>query len=175
MDTAMNGAADTRRLGEDGGPVPLQDLAQNRDAVITLLEQASHSAHIYTRDLEPLLYDDPAIERVLSRLARRGRHSHVHIVVQDSTRAIKRGHRLITLAQRLSSYVQIRNPGRDYMDFGGTFLIADGVGLLRRNRAERYEGVVDFRNPLAARELDRYFREVWEHGCPDPQLRRLLI
>jgi hypothetical protein len=111
----------------------------------------------------------------LSALARRGRRSHVHIIVQDSARAVKEGHRLITLAQRLSSYVQIRNPGRDHMDYAGAFLVADGTGLLRRNLADRYEGVVDFNDRLAARELERYFLEVWEHGHPDPQLRRLLI
>lgn len=168
-------ATDSRRLGEHSGPVILRDLAGNRDAVLALIGQATRSIHIYTRDLEPPLYDDAAIEHALSTVARRGRHSHVHIIVQDSARAVQQGHRLITLAQRLSSYVQIRNPGRDHMDYNGAFLIADGAGLLRRNLADRYEGFVDFNDRLAARELDRYFRDVWEHGRPDPQLRRLLI
>lgn len=172
----MNGEAmDTRRLGEDGGPISLEGLADHRDAVDALLEQASRSVHIYTRDLESPLYDAPAIERALSRLARRSRHSHVHIIVQDSTRAVKQGHRLVTLAQRLSSHVQIRNPAPEHMDENGAFLIVDGTALLRRNLADRYKGMVDFNDRLAARELDRYFREVWEHGRPDPQLRRLLI
>lgn len=164
-----------RGLGKDGGPVRLTDLGQNREAVLALIEQARHSVHIYTRDLDPPLYDTPAIERVLAALARRGRRSHVHIIVQDSTRAVKQGHRLITLAQRLSSHVQVRNPGPDYLDYNSAFLIADGTGLVRRNLADRYDGYADFNDPLAARELLRYFREVWDHGRPDPQLRRLLI
>lgn len=164
---------DSRRLGEDGGALHVEVLAQNRLAALRLIEQARHTVHIYTRDLEPPLYNDPAIERALSALARRGRQSLVQIIVQDSTRAARQGHRLITLAQRLSSYVQIRNPGRDHMDYNGAFLVADGAGLLRRNLADRYEGFADFNDRLAARELLRYFREVWNHGRPDPQLRRL--
>ena len=164
---------DNRRLGEDQGPITLEGLRGNREAVQALIEQARHSVYIYTRDLEPPLYDDPAIERALSRLARGGRKSHVHIIVQDSTRSVKQGHRLITLAQRLTSYVQIRNPSRDHMDYNSAFLVADETALLRRNLADRYEGFVDFNDQVAAGELVRYFREVWEHGLPDPQLRRL--
>jgi hypothetical protein len=86
---------------------------------------------------------------------------------------VRRGHRLIDLAQRLSSKIEIRKPIAEYADINRTFFVADEAGYVSRPLAERYEGVANFSDRLSARNLVNTFNEVWERSQQDPQLRRL--
>ena len=109
----------------------------------------------------------------MRQLALRSRHSRIRVLVKDSHRAVKDGHRLVELARHLSSFIEIRKAHEDARDAAEAFLIADGIGTLHRTLASRFEGTVNFRAPLHARRLAQWFTEVWERSAPDPELRRL--
>jgi len=162
-------------LGITDGDIALHTIEENRSTALALAQQANRYIQIATRDMDALLYDNEPFVDALSTLARSHAKSHIDILVWDSMSAVKQGHRLITLAQRLSSYVQIRKPAEEHAKFTEAFLIADGIGYMSRNLAERYEGVASFNGPLKARHLSEQFTAMWEKATPDPQLRRLNI
>ncbi|MDZ7748594.1 MAG: hypothetical protein U5K43_06950 [Halofilum sp. (in: g-proteobacteria)] len=95
--------------------------------------------------------------------------------MQDPTPAIKGDHRLIGLAQQLSSHIGVRRVGPDWQNEVGTGLLADDHGLLWRAAGDRYEGSVDFAAGPRALEFRQWFDDVWEHSVPDPEFRRLGI
>lgn len=162
-------------LGITHGDIALRTIDQNRATALALAQQATHYIQIATRDMDALLYDNEPFIEALTALARRHAKSHVHVLVWDSMAAVKQGHRLINLAQRLSSYVQIRKPSDEHAKYTEAFLVADGVGYMSRNLAERYEGIASFNAPLQARNLSQLFATMWEKASPDTQLRRLHI
>ncbi|HEY0635459.1 MAG TPA: hypothetical protein VGE00_08755 [Gammaproteobacteria bacterium] len=162
-------------LGITSGNIALRTIEQNRTTALALAQQAHHYLQIATRDMDALLYDNEPFIDALTALARRHAKSHIDILVWDSTAAVKQGHRLINLAQRLSSYVQIRKPSDEHAKYTEAFLVADGVGYMSRNLAERYEGIASFHAPLQARNLSQLFTTMWEKSLPDSQLRRLHI
>jgi hypothetical protein len=164
-------------LGRDNEERLLDTAIDNRDAVIALAQQAHFSLNLFTRDLDPRVFDNAELERCLFKLSRMHKNADIRILVNDSSMAINRGHCLIRLAQKLTSSVYIHNPAKEHSSELSTFMIADNVGLLHRPRStsNNYEAVVNFMSPQRAGELTDYFNQMWEKSTPDSQIRRLYI
>ncbi len=137
--------------------------------------QARMYLAMFTRDLEPLIYNTEEFSAAVRQLALRSRYSRIRIIVVDPTTAIKDGHRLIELGRRLSSFIEFRRPSADHANLPEAFLVADETGLLYRPVASRYEGFADPDNPSEARVRLRLFDEIWERAEPEPEFRRLGI
>ena len=163
----------TLRLGEDAREIRLASRADNQKVAVALVTQAGRSLDIFSRDLEAELYDQPDFLEGVRALALRSPHVRIRILLQDPARVVRDGHRLVEMARRLSSYIEIRQPSHDYRDHNEAFLIVDRTGLMHRRLADRYEGLASFKQPLRARELGNFFDEVWQRAAPHPELQRL--
>jgi hypothetical protein len=161
------------KLGETSGEIAIGSQEENRVAAIQLVAQASRSVDIYSRHLDPALYDTREFLDAITRLAIRSRHSCVRILIQDSNPVVQHGHRLIDLSYRLSSRVHIRKPAEQFKDFNQALLIVDARGYVQRKHADRYEGIANFNAAGEAGPLLKHFNQVWEMSQPDPNLRRL--
>ena len=164
-------------LGESNKEIHIDTAAENRDTVISLAEQARFSLNIFSRDLDPRVFDNAGFERCVFKLAKAHRSSDIRILVQDSSLAVSQGHCLIRLAQRLTTSVHIHNPAREHRDELSTFMLVDAVGLLYRpqSTSRNYEALVNYMSPQRAGELRDLFNEMWESSTPDSQIRRLFI
>jgi hypothetical protein len=140
-----------------------------------MADQARQSLRIYTRDLDAELYDNEAFIETLSKLARRSKYSFIHILLMDGDRAVKNGHRLIHLQQKLDSYIKVRKVDEQHKDCISAFMAADESGVIFRQFGDRYEAEVNYCDPFLAGNLLKLFTEIWEMSSPDPQLRRLHI
>lgn len=160
-------------LGEGDQTLELSTSDENREVVLAMAKQAQRSILIMSRHLDPAIYDNRELADALSHFVRSHRRAEVRILVQDSDPVIKHGHHLVQLAYRLSSMVSIHKPDEEHAYVNEALFIADGTGFIKRNLADRYEGVASFHAPLQARELADYFNTIWSHSHPDPQLRRL--
>jgi len=162
-------------LGQDEQRVRLDSSQDNRAASLALAGQARNTIEIFSWDLDAGIYGDPAFIEIVKQLAIRHRHAQIRILVQDSRKAAKLGHRLPYLAHRLPSRVQIRRPAAEYREYRQAFLIADGIGMIKRVVADRYEGELNFKSPVDAKERLNFFDRVWAGAEVDPYLRRLDI
>ena len=163
------------RLGISDLPIELQTRGEAAHASELMAQQCRESMEIFSRDLDAPLYDSVPFLEALGNLCRGNHNARVRILVQDPVAPIKHGHRLIELARRLSSSIELRQPHPDYRRCNEAFLIADGCGLIHRPLADRYEGSASFYDPVnAQRKLD-FFTEVWERSEAHPEFRRLHI
>lgn len=161
------------RLGETNELLSLETADDHRTVAVAMAQQAVRSLHIFTYDLDHAVFDNTELEEAVAYLARNGQYARIQILLQDSSKAIRHGHRLVTLAQRLSSKIEIRKPIAEYADTKRSFFVADGTGYISRQVTDRYEAVANFSDRLAARDLVYFFNEVWERSQQDSQLRRL--
>ncbi len=166
---------DQYQLGITDAELRVETSAHNRVAALALAQQAKRSLHIYTRDLDPPVFDQQPFIQTLTALATRSRYARILILVQNTEHAVKDGHRLVELSRRLSSFVELRKPHSDFHEYNQAFLIADEIGLLRRPIADRYNGTLNFKAPMAAREYIGFFNQVWERSESDPNLYQLHI
>jgi hypothetical protein len=160
-------------LGESAGPISIDTREENRLATLALAQQAARTMHVFSHHLDPGIYNNQAFIDAVTKLAVRSRYSKIQILVQDTQPIIKNGHRIIEASRRVSSFVKIRKVHQDYQDHPQAFFIVDETGYNLRNLSSRYEGQVDFNGRKEARNLVKFFDEVWLKSEPEPMLRQL--
>jgi hypothetical protein len=163
------------RLGVSDIEIELLTRAEAQHATDLMTEQTQSSMDVFTRDLDPFLYDRQPFLDAIGRLCLRNRKARIRFLVQDPVTPVKRNHRLIELARRLSSSIELRQPHQDYAHYNEAFLIADQCGLIHRSLADQFEGVANFYDPVEARRKLDFFTEVWERSEAHPEFRRLYL
>jgi len=163
------------KLGVNRDTVRLTGSDDVRAMAVELARQAQHTLLLHTHDMEARIYDRLPFIEAVSALVRRYPGACFDVLVQDSGRVVKEGHRLVELARRLGSSIQIRRCAQQYRRYCGTFLLADNAGYLYRPVSSRFEGLASFNNAAEVERLGKYFREVWEHSEADTELRRLYV
>lgn len=162
-------------LGKTGEVVPIDTVDHHRDAAVRMAQQVRTSLSIVSRLLDPPVYDTPEFAETLTQTILRNRHLKVRVLVWDPLAVVQRGHRLLELAGKLSSFIELRKPGIEHRDFNGSILLADDCGYLVRQSAERYEGSLNFNDRALSKSLLDAFEEMWAKGTPDPNLRRMIM
>jgi hypothetical protein len=173
--TASQISLDELRLGVSNLEFEVERQREACAVAHALAAQAQRTLLLHTEDLEPALYDEMAFVDAVSRLVRAHGQSRVWILIHDARKVVQHGHRLIELARRLSSAIQLRRPGPQYRNYHESFLLADGCGYLHRPIAARYEGTANFHDPGKVADWEKYFMEVWERSEPDEEIRRLYL
>ena len=161
------------KLGEQDKVIHLDTMDDNRSAVTVIAQQCQRALHIQSYDLDPLIYDDADFIEAVRQIAVNNTRATVHILLEDSRKIVTSGHRIIELARKLTSFIEIRKINTDLKTISEAFLIGDETGLVYRKQAQRYEGFVNFNDRGRCRQLLADFRDSWEKAAPDPELRRL--
>lgn len=161
-------------LGVTGGQRELGDLESIRQIGVDMLEQARLQVLLFSQDLDPRIYDQPPFLQALQRLAvMHSPRARIRVLVLDNQRLIKEPHRLLELARRLTTSIELRRPIAEYRERTDEFLLIDNSGYLHREQPAVPQAVASYHNPLRARTLQGEFLEIWEHSEPDPEIRRL--
>ena len=148
-------------------------------AVVTtraLIGAARRGLWIYSRNLDPGLFDAPEVLDAFRSFATAGVGGEARILLQDAA-APQRAHApLLELAQRLPSVFLFREP-IDPVDraYASAYLANDNGGYYFRSLGHRLEGEADLHGPGRARQLRNAFEQVWERSRPVTEYRALGI
>lgn len=162
-------------LGESRDRLILHHRDDFRQIVEQMAQQASRSIDIFTYDLDKPVYDTPGFLEAAKQLALHTPGVAIRILLQQSEKVQKEGHRLVDLSRRLTSRIEIRRPHTDYIDHPENFMIVDRIGYIKRSQMERYEGEANFCQPYEAKILGEFFTEVWDRSEVESTLRRLYL
>ena len=157
-------------------PLQANDLTALAAATLRLLRDARHGITLYTRDLEPSLLDQAPILEALRALAVRGRGAQIRMLVQQPHAALRDGHRLLPLIQRLPSVILLRQPIEDAdLQYPSAFLLNDRGGYLLRALASRHEAIGNTCALGRNAQLAAYFDQVWVRSQPLRELQPLQL
>ncbi len=152
------------------------DAATLAAAALRIVTGARYGLALYTPDFEPALLEQPALLEAIRRLAVRGRGTQVRILVQDPDPALRNGHRLLALIQRLPSILLVRQPVEETdRQYPGAFLLNDRGGYLQRTVASRPQARGSTHAPGQCAQLAGYFEQVWNRAQPVQGLHPLQI
>ncbi|MES9992200.1 MAG: GNAT family N-acetyltransferase [Candidatus Thiodiazotropha sp.] len=161
------------QLGKSGELFHLHNIEDHQIHAVSMLRQAKRYLSLFTKTLDPQIFDNPPFVDATKQLAMRSRISRIRILLQDNSLVLKQGHRLIDLAQRLSTAIEIRTPGEEYLDYAENFMLVDDSGYLHRKQAENLLGSACYNDRYRVKRLQAIFDEAWEYGIPDRELARL--
>lgn len=156
------------------GPSPVETAAQAEAAVIGVLASARRSVFVYSRDLDPGLFDRPAVLAAFRRLAVRS--GEIRILLQDVA-APQRAHApLIGLAQRLTTAFALRVIEEPVdLTYPSAFAASDTGGWYFRPLGHRFEGETMLDGAARVRQLRTVFDSAWERARPASEFRALGI
>ncbi len=157
------------------GAIDISSRQENADAALELIKQCKQKLAIISHELDPFVYDRLEVVEALKQMVLGNRFAEVRILVFEPELIVRRGHKLIDLSGKLSSFVHFRKPSPEYKAFNEAVLIADDVGYLFRENRERYRGKVNFNSRRESKALLDVYESMWNSAKPDPNLRRVHI
>jgi predicted GNAT family N-acyltransferase len=157
-------------------PRAISDRDQAVATVAALVSAARRRLWIYSRDLDPGLFDATEVVDALRGFGTAGRGGQARILLQDAAVAQRSRAPLIALAQRLPSVFWFREVD-DPVDraYPSAFVVNDTGGWYFRNLGHRFDGEADIHGPGRARQLHEGFDRVWERSRPVSEYRALGI
>ena len=151
----------------------INSLSDLKESTIKLFDRASKSISIYTKDLDPRILNNREVEFAITRFIKNSRYCKVNILIESEQKLIGTDHRIVALAQRFSSYIQIKLIPLDYQDNYFGFYIVDNRSILYRNNIERYEAEQLTLPNSKIIEKSKYFDQIWQAASPASFLRSL--
>ena len=143
---------------------------------LRLIGEAKREFCFYTRALDPDLFESETVLEALKRVAISGRGASIRILVQNPLAVAARRHRLLPLAQRLTSVFALRTPVQDDdLQYPSAFLVNDVRGYYFRVLGNRFEGEAVNYAPGRHAQLLEYFNQVWERSEISEELRQLAL
>ena len=158
------------------GPTAI-DTGEAAIAVTTAIVAATRrELCIYSRTLDPGLFDSPEVLEALRRLGTRRQRVEVRILLQDAGAAQRTHAPLIALAQRLSSafgFREVIDPAD--RGYASAFIANDSGGYYFRTLGNRFDGEAALDFGGRARQLADAFMPVWERARVATEFRALEI
>ena len=121
--------------------ITLEGSDELREVALEMTLNCHRNLDIISRHLDPVIFDNQAFANAVKLIALNNRAARIRLLVMDVAPVISRGHRLLELASRLSSFITIRKPSRDYKHFNEAMLLADNNTYIHRRLADRYDGI----------------------------------
>ncbi|MEW8115769.1 MAG: GNAT family N-acetyltransferase [Candidatus Thiodiazotropha sp.] len=163
------------QLGKTAELYHLHTVEDHQIHATSMVRQAKRYLAIFSQTLDPQIFDTSPFIDATKQLAMRSRFSRIRILLQDNTLVVQQGHRLVELAQRLSTTIEIRIPGEEHMEHAENFMLIDELGYLHRKQAENPLGTACYNDRHRVNRMLTIFDEAWEFGVPDRELARLYL
>ena len=130
---------------------------------------------IYSQFLDHNLFDDYRIVEDLSRFIRRAPPVSLQILLHDSQLVVSRGHRLIELARRMDSKIEIRCISSEMAQDEHSCVLWDDEGYWLLPDYRDYDAVANLYDPVRARKLQDRYAYLWSRSAIDRELRLLRL
>lgn len=165
-------------------PVPLRDIATLPAAScsdisasrLQLLADARHRLWLYLPSLGPDIYASVEQLAEIRRVAISGHSAQIRIILHEPDAALRNDHRLIALAQRLPSAIEIRTPLEDVdLAYASSYLLNDTGGYLFLPEADQPRGRGARHDRPSQVPLQQRFDSVWERSERASALQTLNI
>jgi predicted GNAT family N-acyltransferase len=157
-----------------GGTATIAHRAEAVAITTAVIVQARRSLAIYSRALDPGLWDAPPVLDALRRFATHRTGVQVQVLLQDAATPHHALAPLIGLGQRLPSVFAFREV-QDPVDlpYVAAFVANDDHGYYHRPLGHRFDGEAGLEHAGRARQLRDEFTQMWERARPVTEFRAL--
>ena len=139
------------------------------------LQWPHRTVRIYSQYLDHALFNSDDVTGSLSEFVRHGPPAHLQVLIHSSNRIVSRGHRLLELARRLQSKIEIRNVPTELAHDSHSCVVFDTDAYWLMPDHEDYLALANPYDPVQARRLADRFDYLWSRSKTDPELRILRV
>lgn len=166
----------TRQLSKDAnGNLTFEDESTFLTAHRHLLMNSDRRVWILAESLENPIFCDRIITQQLQNIALAGRQAEIRILVKNDRRQTFGRNQIIALAQKLSSFIQIRTYKNVSYNVKQWVSIIDYDKCISRGIEHGFHGTAYAKNPLFNERMRHQFEDLWQQAQPSIEARRLAI
>ena len=162
------------RKGNYEKDIQLSSSQEISEAVIQATENTLRTIKIYTPDLQVEHYNSDEFRKQLLSFTRGNRHAQIKILVDDISNALQSGHKLIGLAQQLSSIVTIKDTPVDYQGTQLSFILFDQADFIFKPNSSSHTAILSSCKNRS-KKLHEFFTFAWDQAEQNSHTRRLSI
>ena len=162
------------RKGNTENDIQLNSVQAISEAVIQETENTLRSIKIFTPDLEAEIYNNDGFRKQLLAFTQGNRHAQIQILVDDISSALQSGHRIIGLAQQLSSIVTIKDTPGDYQGTHVAFILFDQAGFIFKPDNTSHTAISS-KCKNKSNKLYEFFTAAWDQAEQNINTKRLSI
>ena len=170
-----NDGRNALKISKDNHLYKYSDQAQFIDFHRSMLAQARRQISILSDTITHPLFKEAYVRQCLLNLSKRNSQARIRILLIDDRTGAGYHNPLIDLAQKLTSYIEIRvMPGSARKPNEMITTVDFEAGIYRKN-LDSYNGFVNYGNQLIAQRLRDNFDQHWDLAKPSANMRRLSI
>jgi len=162
------------RKGNYENDIKLISSQEISEAVIKATENTLKTINIFTPNLEAEIYNNEELRKKLLTFAHGNRYAKVQILVDDISSALQNGHKLIGLAQQLSSILTIKDTPADFQNTNISFVLFDQVDFIFKPDKTSQTAIFS-KCKNRSNKLHGIFMHAWDQAEQNSHTRRLSI
>lgn len=166
----MNYSSD---LQDDTAIIRFEGREEAIPLVFNLVQRAKRQICIIAPNIDATLFDTVEFVECIRQLAVSSPRAKIKIIAQKTKVNVQHGHRIIPLAQHLTSSIHIRKPDSEHSNIQSVLVLIDDFAYFKCPKATYYEGVACFYDRLEVRRLQSQFDNIWLHAAADMTIRSL--
>ncbi len=166
--------ASFERQGNTDNDIHLNNTEDIRESIIKLSSSALRSIKIFTPDFEHKLYDNENFQQTILSFVRGNRHAKIQILVSDMSHSAQYGHRILRLAQQLTSAIEIKITPEYYQSTNISFIQIDQSNFLFKAHSSNQHAIRCHCKSRSNSLLD-FFTLTWDQAEEAPQSKQLHI
>lgn len=140
-----------------------------------MLLQAQKQIWLISDNITSPLLNDEVVRDSLLRLSKRNARAEIRILLEDDKKGAGYYNPTIELAQKLTSFIEIRTIPKGAKKPGEMITAVDfNAGIFRKDMTN-YVGFAHYNNHLIAQRLRDKYEQHWQFATPSMQLRRLSL
>ncbi len=151
----------------------LNSLSELSSKTLNHFQLARLRIQLYTRNIDPRILNSRDIEQSIIAFIRSSRNARVEILIRDEAEMRGFDHCLINLAQKFTSYINVKVIPKKFHENLSAFYLIDKRHLIDRILGERFEANIHQLPSAKINQRIKYFEEVWQQATPASQLRAL--
>lgn len=140
-----------------------------------MLSQAKRRIWLTSPSINAPVLRDEHFSHSILRLVKSNPQAEIRILLEDDKAGAGRFNPMINLAQRLTSFVEIRTLPPGAAKFKEMITLVDFSAGIYRKSMDSHIGFANYNNPMTAERLRDKFEKYWEFSNPSLETRRLTI
>ena len=148
-------------LGSPSPALALTSPAEVDHIIKLIFNQAKRQLHIRATRLEHPFFKSDDLSSSLTTLIKGDVQNKVRFLIDDTFHLFNSHLRLVQLARKFSSYIEIHKAAEDYCETSGFFIVADQIGYVHQSSNQTYPVRAEPYAPAQARSLEQQFGRDW--------------
>ena len=163
------------RLGEQDTLIGFSTRSGMIELAQALIKQSERELIYYADHLDDSLLGQKLVSDGLEGLIRRNRLARIKILVKSSNQLVHTGNRIVEMLRSHMPEAECRIRPQRSQNYGGTFILLDGIGYMYQPSIDRFAGTGCFYSVSTIEALNNLFNAEWGVSGPDPEMQPLTI